>query len=473
MTDILYNLQDLKEALKNDIVFIDESFNFAITSVVFDNREVRGQSLFVARKGETNDGHNFIKNTLENTEAVILVQYLPENVEQNSRIILVKDTMEAFKNLAIFSRNRLKGNVIGITGSVGKTSTKDMLFKCFSAIGKSFCNQRSFNSYNGVLTTLTNTPKDTEFAIYEMGTGEIGEMEVLKELVRPEIAIILNILSSHIANFGTEENIATEKSNIFNKDTKCLVLNKDNKLFDFIKNIADQKGVANIKTFSKDSISNVKLNSYKLENDRANIEYIVDGAKYNCQMNNLDYNIAFNFLAVLSVASYLKVDINKIIESASDYDTTRGRNNIEYIDREINGKQVHLALINGSYNAVNPETFISGLRLMNSIFDKNKHNKKVCIWGDMRETGDKTEEFHLSLKQPLLDSKVDLLLTVGENMKLLNESLGNEIKKVHFENIDDMITGYKDYLEDRDFVFVKSSNGTRTYKLVDDLVSGK
>ena len=471
MVDILYNLQDLQEALKNDIVFIDENFNFAITSVVFDNREVNGQSLFVARKGETNDGHNFIKNTLENTEAVILAQYLPEGVEQNSRIILVKDIMEAFKNLAIFSRNRLKGNVIGITGSVGKTSTKDMLFKCFSVIGKSSCNQRSFNSYNGVLTTLTNTPKDTEFAIYEMGTSEVGEMEVLRNLVKPEVTIILNILSSHIANFGTEENIATEKSNIFDKNTKCVILNTDNKMFDFIKNIANQKGVKNIKTFSKDSASNVKLNSYKLENDKANIEYIVDEVKYNCQLNNLDYNIAFNFLAVLSVASYLKVDINKIIEAASDYDTTRGRNNIEYVNREINGKQVHLTLINGSYNAVNPETFISGLRLMNSIFDKNKHNKKVCIWGDMRETGDKTEEFHLSLKQPLLDSKADLLLTVGENMRLLNESLGNEIKTVHFENIDDMIAGYKDYLEDGDFVFVKSSNGTRTYKLVEDLVS--
>ena len=470
MINILYNLQDLKEALKNDIVFIDENFNFAITSVVFDNREVKGQSLFVARKGETNDGHNFIKNTLENTEAVILAQYLPEGVKQDSRIILVKDTMEAFKNLAIFSRNRLKGNVIGITGSVGKTSTKDMLFKCFSAIGKSFCNQRSFNSYNGVLTTLTNTPKDTEFAIYEMGTSEVGEMKVLRNLVKPEVTIILNILSSHIANFGTEENIATEKSNIFNEETKCVILNADNKMFDFIKNIADQKGVKNVKTFSKDSVSNIKLDSYKLNNNKANIEYIVDEVKYNCQMNNLDYNIAFNFLAVLSVASYLKVDIDKIIEAASDYDTTRGRNNIEYANREINGKQVHLTLINGSYNAVNPETFISGLKLMDNIFDKNKHNRKVCIWGDMRETGDKTEEFHLSLKRPLLDFDIDLLLTVGDNMKLLNESLGNEIKKVHFENIDDMIAGYKNYLEDGDFVFVKSSNGTKTYKVVDDLV---
>lgn len=470
MTDILFNLQDLKEALKNDIVFIDENFNFAITNVVFDNREIKGQSLFVARKGETNNGHNFIKNTLENTEAVILAQYLPEYVKQNSRIILVKDTMEAFKNLAIFSRNRLKGYVIGITGSAGKTSTKDMLFKCFSTIGKSFCNQRSFNSYNGVLTTLANTPKDTKFAIYEMGTSEIGEMEILRNLVKPEITVILNVLSSHIANFKTEENIATEKSQIFNRDTKCVVLNADNKMFHFIKNIADQKGIINIKTFGTNVVANIKIDSYKLENGKANIEYTVNGEKYNCQMNNLDYNIAFNFLAVLSVANYLKIDINKIIKSASDYNTTRGRNNIEYVDREINGKQVHLTLINGSYNAVNPETFISGLKLMNNIFDINKHNRKVCIWGDMRETGDKTEEFHLSLKQPLLNSQIDLLLTVGENMKLLNESLGNEVKKVHFDSIDDMITNYKNYLEDKDFIFIKSSNGTKTYKLVDDLI---
>lgn len=469
MTDILFDIFDLKEALKDDIIYIDDKFNFAITSVVFDNRDIKGQSLFIAKKGEKTDGHNFIKNTLDSTEAVILAQYLPDGIIQNSRIILVKDTLKAFENLAIFSRNRLKGKVVGITGSFGKTTTKDMFFHCFSKFGKSFCNKKSFNNYTGVLTTLTNTPKDVDFVIYEMGINQFGEMDILRNLVRPEIAIITNIAESHLEYFKTIENVAIEKSKIFDKNTECVILNSDISTYDIIMQNAKNNNIKNILTFGTNELSDIKLSNYEIDNGKAVIDYIIDKKSFKCFMDNLDYNIAFNFLPILAVANYLNLDIDKIISCVENVNTTKGRNNIEYITYEHNNENINITVINGSYNAINPQTFITGLKLMNNIYSQGNYKRKVCIWGDMLEVGEKFEEFHLSLKRPILDSKIDILLTIGDGMKLLSDSIKKEIEVIHYNTIDDLLMNYKNFLVNKDLVFIKSSNGMKTYKIIDDL----
>ena len=130
---MLYNKNDIKTALESEIIYIDNDYNYQVNHVVFDNREVKENTLFIARKGEKTDGHIFISDTLKSrNDTVVLAEYLPENIEKNSRIILVKNTSKAFEKLAIFSRNRLKNPVIGITGSIGKTGTKDLFYTCLS-----------------------------------------------------------------------------------------------------------------------------------------------------------------------------------------------------------------------------------------------------------------------------------------------------------------------------------------------------
>ena len=473
---MLYNKESLIEALGEELIYIDKNYNFNIDNVIFDNREVTKNSLFIARKGENTDGHNFIKATLENNNSVvILAEYIPDNIEQNSRIILVKNTIKAFEKLAIFSRARLKGNIIGITGSVGKTSTKDAFYHCFSDLGKSFCNQQSFNSYNGILTTLSNTPKDTKYCICEMGMNTYGEMDVIKNLIKPEIAVILNVKPAHLGNFKNEEEIAIEKSKIIDRNnTKVVILNLDNKWFEFLKKQAEDYGIKNIITFGVDKNADIVLKKHVIENNVAKVQYEVENKIYNCVLNNLDYNIAYNCMTILATALYLKIDINKILESFSTIESTRGRNNIEYTDYEFNGKNINLTLINGSYNAVTPETFITGLNLMDIIFKQGNNKRKVCVWGDMLECGEKAAEFHLSLKKYLIDNKIDLLVTVGENMELLNNSLKDEnIRTLHFGDINDLINNIKEILNDRDLVFIKSSKGMKTYKILNYLVKNK
>ena len=198
---MIYSNEDLKKALKDDLIYFDDSHNFVIDNFVLDNREITKNSLFVAKKGAANDGHMFIANTLKNEgTAAIIAEYIPDGVKKDPRIILVKNSIKAMENLARYSRKRLSGHIIGITGSIGKTSTKEIFNHCLSAIGKSHCNAKSLNTYNGVIATLINTPADTEFAIFEMGMNTYGEMDVLRDLVKPEIAVITNIFPIHIGN---------------------------------------------------------------------------------------------------------------------------------------------------------------------------------------------------------------------------------------------------------------------------------
>lgn len=456
---MLYNAEDLRKALKDDLVFMSENCNFEVDNFVLDSREIGENTLFLAKKGEITDGHNFIKNVLENSKnAVVIADHLPLDVEKNDRIILVKNSEKAFEDLAKFSRARIKGKVIGITGSVGKTSTKEMLFHCLSKFGKTHRNIKSFNTYNGVLNTMINTPEDADFAIFEMGMNEYGEMDILRNFIKPNIAVILNVFPIHIGNFNSEKEIAIEKSKITDNTTETIVLNTDNKWYTFLLEDAKNKNIKNIISFAKDNkAADVFFESFTLDNLEAKIEYIIDNKNYIGKTKNLDFSMSYNFSSVLAVAKYLNLDINKVLESFYDYETYVGRNNIE--------KFKNLTLINGTYNA-NVKSFISGLELMNNIVKKGQ--RKVCIWADILELGDKSDEIHLELVEPLKNTSIDVLMVTGEHMKLVLDNLEN-IELHYFETLDDMLINYKNLLKDNDLVFVKSSHGSMTSKIVDDI----
>ncbi|MDR1494605.1 MAG: UDP-N-acetylmuramoyl-tripeptide--D-alanyl-D-alanine ligase [Rickettsiales bacterium] len=469
-----FNLNDLEDALGNDIVDINRGGIFSIDHVVFDSREVTDRTLFVAKKGDRNDGHDFIESVLRaNDSALVLAERLPAGLGSQKRIILVKDTLKAFENLAIFSRNRIKGTVLGITGSIGKTSTKDIVSRTLSCYGKIHCSQLSFNNYIGTLTTLANSPADVDYLVCEMGVGDIGEMGKLVDLVRPDIAIVMNIKPSHISYFSSEENIALEKSQIVRDGAKLAVLNMDDSWYEFMYSRASAKA-GKIITFGRGSKADICLKKHEVVGNGAKVVYQLGEEKYSCDFENIDYNIAYNSMAALAVVKYLELPWEKALEAISSQETPRGRNNVEYASYESGGRTINLSIINGSYNAVIPDAFISGLEFMKNIFAQGKTARKVCIWGDMLETGSKANEFHQSLGERLIEAKVDILLTVGDNMKKLGESLGGtDITHIHFASIGELISSVKNILADRDLVFVKSSKGMKTYEVLNFLVKEK
>ena len=455
---MLYNKEDLKKALQDDIVYIDENYNYTIDNFVLDNRELTTNSLFIAKKGAKTDGHNFIAATLANNDSVIIIaEYLPEGVKQNSRIILVKDSIKAMEKLATYSRNRLKGKVIGITGSVGKSSSKEIYKKCLSNIGKSHCNIRSFNNYTGVLATLINTPEDTEYAIFEMGVSELNEMDTLRKFVKPNICVILEIFANHIGNFNSELEIVEEKAKISDSDTDIIVLKKDSKWFAKLFDDAKSKNIKNILEFG--NTSNIYIKEYKIIEDKAHITYSVFNKDYVVVSSNLDYNMAYNMLPLIAFSEYLKLDIKKILEGFEDYETFKGRNNII--------KVKDFTIIDGSYNA-NVKSFISGINLMNNVYKQGQ--RKVCIFGDILELGNHAKEIHLELVEPVIDSNIDVFIGVGENMKFVVEELKKTNIELHyFNNVEELLPVYKDLIKKFDLIFIKASNGLHFSKIIEDI----
>ncbi|MDR3078464.1 MAG: UDP-N-acetylmuramoyl-tripeptide--D-alanyl-D-alanine ligase [Rickettsiales bacterium] len=474
---MLFNSQDLRAVLRDDLVGDSAGDgNFPIDSVVFDSREVRDRTLFVAKRGEKNDGHDFLRSVLEtHSTALALAERIAPDLgsDLEKRVILVRDSLGAFENLALFSRNRVRGVVLGITGSIGKTTAKDLLAAMVSRYGRTHWSQMSFNNHIGTLTTLANTPPEVEYLVCEVGVGAIGEMARLVGLVRPAVAVVTNIRPSHISYFSSEENVALEKSQLMTQDTKLAILNGDDRWYEFMRAAASARG-ARIMTFGTGQGADVRLGEHRVTASGAAVVYEIGGRKYSCDLRSPDRNLAYSAMAGLAFLEYLGFPMEKALETLSTQEMPRGRNNIEYASYLAGGKTVNLTIVNGSYNAVVPDTFNSGLELMESIFSQGRGSRKLCIWGDMLETGDRASEFHLSLRQGLLRAGVHVLLTIGDNMGKLSESLKDTaLESVHFNSLGELLSSLKDILADGDLVFIKGSKGMKTYEVLNSLVEDR
>lgn len=470
--NILWNANRIKSAIGSDLIYIDDTYDYKIDNVVFDNRKVSDYSLFIAKKGENTDGHNFIEATLNNNKSVVVLANdgFNNNFKDNPRVILVRNTVEAMEKMAKYARDMVKGTVIGITGSVGKTTTKELFYSCLSNFGKTYCNTMSFNNYFGVMTTLCNLPQDTDYAIIEMGMNSKGEMEKLSEIVQPDITTILNITSAHLAFFKEEKDIAYAKSEIFRfqKKSGFTVLNCDSDYVDILTSEANKNKIASILTFSeKEKSASVVLSKYYQDedSDKYKANYEIDGKTIEFSFTTPDYNVAINLMSLLCVMKSLKLDFEKIKKTLEEFGTPRGRNNIE----ETEFDEKHITIINGTYNAVNPIVFVRGLELMDKIAKRKKPNRKIAIFGDIREAGDKSEEFMLSLRQPILENKIDILIGIGDIIKVLCDSLKNEIDVKYFKESSEVIPLIKDLLQDNDLLFIKGSKGIKTWKILDEI----
>ena len=468
MSVILWNRDRLKSAIGDDLIFIDDNYDYQIENVVFDNRKIIGNSLFVAKKGENNDGHNFISDVIKKTNAICLANAsnFKDNHNNNSRVVLVKDTVKAMEKMAKFARDDIEGKVVGVTGSLGKTTTKELLYTCFSNYGKSFCNIQSFNNYFGVLTTLCNLPNDTKFAVIEMGMSATGEMEELSRIVRPDITIILNIAMAHIGFFEKEEFIASAKSEIFihQKKNGFAILNRDSKYFNFLSDRAKKNNINTIYSFGEELSANnlVQMLDYTIRDDQYFAKYKINNKEETFEFQSPDKNIARNLMTFLCIANVLGLDFEKCKNSVKEFGVPRGRNNIE--KASFDGKNI--TIINGTYNAVNPIAFISGLEVMKKL---DTGNRKIAVFGDIREAGDKSEEFMLSLEKYILDAKVGILIGIGEHIKVLCDSMKDKIQVMYFTDSTQVVPLIKNLLQNNDLIFIKASKGIKTWKILDEL----
>lgn len=483
----LWKVKEITEAISDYLIQVTNNKEFLereLETVHFDNRTFENDGLFIAKKGELTDGHLFIKATLEKGHNnFVIAEKIPENLstELENRILLVSDSIKAFEALAIFSRARIKNNnakIIGITGSVGKTTTKDLAKDIFSNFGKTHTNPMSFNSYFGVLTTLCNVPRDTEYLIMEIGMNHHGEMTEITKIIRPTLVTILNIKLAHSEYFKDEQDIAEAKSEIFlgTPENGVALLNKDDKQYSYIKEqaLSHKIKVENIYDFGEETQGNlVQLLESNIMNSKRRVTYKINDSQYDFELSNLDNSILYNLMPILGFLHILKLDINKIKSALLNFNAPRGRNNIEEISYEHQGKKIDITLINGSYNAVNPDVFIAGLDLMSNIYNKDKHNRKIAIFGDILEAGNNISVFYDKIKSSLIKHKVDKLYTVGNTIKGLLDNMPMELQGKHYPNSIELAKDIKNVLHDKDIAFVKASKGIKTWKAIDELTGYK
>jgi UDP-N-acetylmuramoyl-tripeptide--D-alanyl-D-alanine ligase len=469
----IWNIEDIRLALKEEIITDNISHNIEIDLVEIDSRRVTNNSLFICIKGDNNDGHLFINKAFENGASIILASEIPEEFQNDERIILVNDSLNCLNKLALFARHRSKAKIIAITGSVGKTTVKDMCSSILSKISNCYSTYGNFNNHFGVPITLANLAEDLDFAVIEVGMNHAGEIEYLSKMIEPDIAVITSVNSAHIGNFNNETEIAKAKSEIFTglKKDGFVLINRDNQYFDFLKNEALQLNIPedNIINFGFDETSDIRITSIEnIENklsSKISILFNKERENITYEINSIHQAVIFNSLIVTAILKILNIDLNNILKLFSEIELRNGRGNIIKISKN----NLNLTIIDDSYNA-NPTSILAAIEYLNDIKRSNSKNNVTIILGDMFELGEREISEHVRIGDNLANSKIDRILLVGKLMSNINKnSLKGKI--LYFDSANHAAENIKSIINNGDIILVKGSRGMRMEKIIEGIKS--
>lgn len=467
----MFNKAKLIKALGNN--FLSSSIDETIyaTQTLIDSRKKSNNGLFIALIGENNDGHNYLKQAFENGAIMAIVQKIPDDFKNDSRLILVKDVNKSLIDLAIYSRSIFKGKLIGITGSVGKTSIKDMLKTVLSFKNKVFATSGNLNNHFGLPLSLCNLPSDVDYGILEMGMNNLGEIEFLSKIAKPHIAIISNISAAHIGNFNNEQEIALAKSEIFLGLVKDghIIINQDNKYYDFLKSQAAKNNIkeSNIISFSENHNSNIKLKSFEnqsLTSSKVNIS--VNNKPFTYKINSINESVILNSLISISTLEILKENINDYLPAFNDLKTTDGRGEVLNINHE--GKSI--TIINDSYNA-NLTSMISGIKFLANLKKQSPTSRTIAIIGDMLELGDQAISEHEAIASYIEEFEIDKILLVGQLTKSILSKVAPDKIIGHFIDSNNLASDINKIVRNNDILLIKGSRGTKMEVIIDKLKS--
>lgn len=445
--DLKITIDDLFE-LPNAAVYNSESFK-PISTVTIDSRNVKKDALFIAIKGEKFDGHTFVSDAIEAGAFAIIVNENQAGKFSNLKIpvVTVKDTTTALGDLAKVWRNKLKTKIIAITGSAGKTTTKEMIAAILSEKFKVNKTTGNNNNHIGVPLTLFSTTNDYDFLILEVGTNHFGEVAYSANIAQPDYAIITNIGNSHLEYLKNKKGVLSEKIALFETTAArngIIFINNDDILIS--KTMLDYPKRV---TFGFESISDVKavIDSFNDEGKPV-IEITYKDLKIRQLFNLYGEQSAKNYLAAAAVAFKLGFNKKEIIAGISKFKPVDKRLNVKTFKKFI--------LIDDTYNA-NPESMRYAIELMSKI---KSFKKKIAVLGDMFELGEDSTKLHSEISRVIKRNKIDQVITIGEMMK----NLDSELKKIDLESIHfDDRKGLADYLKKFSFagyvVLVKGSRG--------------
>jgi len=453
---IHFNVEEIIKATAGKLAGI--AGNTPITGVSTDSRRIRPGDLFIPLIGENFDGHDFIKPAFENGAAASLTQ--KETIHfPGKTMIVVKDTLIALQNLAAWYRNSFNIPFIGITGSVGKTSTKEMVACALSGRYNVLKNEGNLNNEIGVPLTIFRLEPEHEAAVVEMGMSGFGEIRALTNIVRPKIGIITNIGISHIEKLGSRQNILKAKLELLEglQPDGLLILNGDDVM------LSGAKELLNCRTVSYGLEEGVDYQAYNI---RSRGEYGVDfnvmvqGIEYSVQLPVPGVHNVYNALAAIAAGLELGVPMHDLQKGISHFTAGKMRMNII----RSNG----MIIINDAYNA-GPQSMKAALDVLSEL----DSSRKIAVLGDMLELGDWSEQAHTETGIQAARKEVDYIIAVGKEaahiIKGAVDSGFNPERTAHFSCNSDAVGYLRNLIRQGDAILVKGSRGIMMEQIVQAL----
>ena len=427
---------------------------FGITT---DSRRVAVGDLFVALPGNRADGHDFVAAALEAGASAALVTARPDRLPAAAALLVVDDTLAALSSLAAAARARSPARVVAVTGSVGKTGSKDALAGALAAFGPAHASLGNLNNHIGVPLSLARLPAGAMHAVFEVGMNHPGEIAPLSRLIRPHVAVVTTVDRTHIGFFDGEHAIALAKAEIFDglAVDGAAVLNRDNAWFDLLAERARAAGIRRIISFGRASEARVRLLDIESGPGGTAIRVAVDGQQVDARLDAVGAHWGFNAVGVLACIHALNLDLQRAAAALGPVMAGRGRGGQVTIDIASGGS---VCLIDESYNA-SPAAMNASFAVLR-MARPHAAGRRIAVLGDMLELGRYSHELHAGLARPLLEAGPDLVFTAGPLMRSLRERLPGPICACHGEGADDIAAAVAAALRDGDVVLVKGSLGT-------------
>jgi len=436
--------------------------SFEASGVTFDSREVRPGDLFIAMPGSVHDGHEFAAQAIAAGAAGLIVSRPVEAPH-----VLVEDTARALQDLGRAARERCSAKVIGVTGSVGKTSTKEALYSALDRWrpGKVHRSVKSYNNHTGVPLSLARMPPDTEYAVLEMGMNNRGEIAALTRLVRPHVAIVTAIAPAHIENLGSEEAIADAKAEIFEglEPDGVAIVPEDSPHRDRLVKAA-RKYADRIITFGGGEADIHALHAVGAEEGGSLITAALLESDVTFTISQRGEHWVSNSLAVLAAVEAVGGDAGLAGLALADLAGLQGRG-ARHIVRVDGGEAL---LIDESYNA-NPASMAATLR---SLGAESGAQRRIAVLGPMRELGEHSDRLHAGLALAVLDARVDELVLVGSEMLPLEQALEGQVHVTRAAGADEAADLLSRLLRPGDAVLVKASNSIGLARVVERVKEG-
>lgn len=440
--------------------------DFHVANVVFDSRQVQTGDLFVALKGASADGHDHVAGALARGAGGALVAQVPEGVSPDAPLVVVEDTMVGLEDLARAARARVDAVAIGVTGSVGKTGTKEALKVALAPSGPTHASVGSFNNHVGVPLTLARMPAGTRFGVFEMGMNHAGELTPLSRLVRPHIAIVTTVEPAHMAFFSSVEAIADAKAEIFAGVPAggAAVLNRDNRHFERLSTAARARGL-HVVAFGTGEGCHVRLLDLVLKPEMTVVDAMVGSRPVTYKIGAPGRHWAMNSLAVMAAVELSGADLSLAALALADMAPPAGRGRRLTVSLPKGGS---FTLVDESYNA-SPASMRAAFANL-ALSTPGPRGRRIAILGDMRELGENADELHAGLAPDLAASGVDIVHVCGPHMRALYDALPEHLKGHYAIDSKTLASCVSEGVRQADVVVVKGSLGSYMAVIIDTLL---